>query len=307
MSTQVIIRRPTDFDVLAVIETKQNLATSTRSKYKRVLGGYLKAGLDPFNAGQLAAYASGLSHSQRAFLSAAVVAYTSALIDHAKAGAHPGNVGDVQATIFRAEALQNAVKTERQKGQKSHTWLSQQQVKALLDTCSDNLRGKRDRLALGLLVATGLRRTEATSLTFGDVLYKPVEGKMRAVLAVKGKGAKDREVPIRDTLAAAVDEWLAITGSQERILRSFDRRGDLRDSLSDAGLYNIVMAHGAQIGKPELRPHDLRRTYAQLGYDAGVPIAQISILLGHASIRTTQLYLNLDLNLETTVSDFVPF
>jgi len=54
------------------------------------------------------------------------------------------------------------------------------------------------------------------------------------------------------------------------------------------------------------RPHDLRRTYAQLGYNAGVPITQISVLLGHSSIKTTQEYLNLNLDLESTASDFVP-
>ena len=46
---------------------------------------------------------------------------------------------------------------------------------------------------------------------------------------------------------------------------------------------------------------------AQLGYEAGVPITQISKLLGHATVATTQRYLNLDLDLETTISDFIPF
>ena len=55
------------------------------------------------------------------------------------------------------------------------------------------------------------------------------------------------------------------------------------------------------------QPHDLRRTYAQLGYQAGIPVTLISRLLGHAAIATTQRYLNLDLDLETTVSDVIPF
>jgi integrase len=53
--------------------------------------------------------------------------------------------------------------------------------------------------------------------------------------------------------------------------------------------------HGAAIGIPGLAPHDLRRTYAQIGYDAGVPITQIAVLLGHNSVATTQRYLDLDL------------
>jgi integrase len=60
------------------------------------------------------------------------------------------------------------------------------------------------------------------------------------------------------------------------------------------------------IGIEKISPHDLRRTYAQLGYEAGVRITQISTLLGHAHVATTQKYLDLNLDLETTASDFIP-
>ena len=76
--------------------------------------------------------------------------------------------------------------------------------------------------------------------------------------------------------------------------------------LCAVDVFRIVRKHGAMIGLPELAAHDLRRTYAQLGYEAGVSITQISRLLGHASVATTQRYLNLDLDLDTTVSDFIP-
>jgi integrase len=58
-------------------------------------------------------------------------------------------------------------------------------------------------------------------------------------------------------------------------------------------LFRLVNKYGRKMGKPELAPHDLRRTYAQLGYEAGVSITQISQLLGHTNVATTQLYLNL--------------
>jgi len=63
---------------------------------------------------------------------------------------------------------------------------------------------------------------------------------------------------------------------------------------------------GPRVGVPGLDPHDLRRDYAQLGFDSGIPITQISALLGHESVKTTQTYLNLSLDLETTASDFIP-
>ena len=70
--------------------------------------------------------------------------------------------------------------------------------------------------------------------------------------------------------------------------------------MSAQALFNLARKYGSLIGKPDLAPHDLRRTYAQIAYEAGVPITQISRLLGHESIETTQRYLNLDLDLETT-------
>lgn len=300
----IIPRQP---DVLSIISGAGHLAQSTKEKYSRTVSRYLDAGGDLFDAEQLAAYADGLSDSGRAFLKAAVKLVTDRLASQVKGVASPENVDAVQATLYRVESLQEAITTRTSKGRKAHTWLSQAQVKALLETCDGSIRGKRDRLALGLLVAAGLRRQEAVELTFPDVKLQPVKGKMRTVLDVKGKGAKNRVVPISDRLANAIDEWAGVVGNAGPILRSVSQGGDVGESLSAVGLFHVVQEHGAAIGKPELAPHDLRRTYAQLGYEAGVPITQISKLLGHASVSTTQRYLNLDLDLTTTVSDFVPF
>ena len=77
-------------------------------------------------------------------------------------------------------------------------------------------------------------------------------------------------------------------------------------SMSSVAIFRLINKYGNLIGVPGLAPHDLRRTFSQLGYEAGVPITQVSKLLGHANVATTQRYLNLDLNLESTASDFVP-
>jgi site-specific recombinase XerD len=177
----------------------------------------------------------------------------------------------------------------------------------LLDTCdTDTTPGKRDKILLGLLTGAGLRREELAGLTFEDIILQPVAGRVRTVLNVTGKGAKDRIIPINDRLAAAVEEWHTIVGNGY-VARSITKGGVIGDSISTVGVFNIVNKAGEAIGKPELAPHDLRRTYAQLGYEAGVSITQISQLLGHADVATTQRYLNLDLDLTTTVSDFIPF
>ena len=124
---------------------------------------------------------------------------------------------------------------------------------------------------------------------------------------MKGKGAKDRVIPVNAILAAKLYEWRQLAGG-EYIARAMLRKSktQLAESMSAVAIFHLVNKYGKQIGKPGLAPHDLRRTYAQLGYNAGVPITQISVLLGHSSVKTTQEYLNLNLDLESTASDFVP-
>ncbi len=154
-------------------------------------------------------------------------------------------------------------------------------------------------------MGAGLLRDELAALRFDDIAQVPTSGATRTVLNIRGKGAKRRVVPVGRDLAATLADWRWRVGGGQ-VARSVAKGGALGEKLSAVGIFYIVRSAGQAIGAPALAPHDLRRTYAQLGYQAGVPITQISKLLGHSSITTTQRYLNLDLNLSQTVSDFVP-
>lgn len=295
-------------DILVMIESHPKLQPTTKAQYKKAISNYLATGQSLGDAQALANYATTLPKSSRAFLKAAIRLWGDDLARQAKAGATPENVNAVTATVYRLEALNEAIQVEATKGQKAHSWLSQSEVKRLLDSCNlKTIQGKRDKIILGLLVGAGLRREELVNLTFADVIIQPIAGKFRTVLNVHGKGAKDRIVPINDRLAAALDEWGAVVGNAGAVARSISKGGAIGESLSAIGIFEIVRSAGAAIDRPELAPHDLRRTYAQLGYEAGVSITQISRLLGHSNVATTQRYLNLDLDLATTVSDFIPF
>ena len=69
---------------------------------------------------------------------------------------------------------------------------------------------------------------------------------------------------------------------------------------------DLTKRYGAYIDMPKLAPHDTRRTFAELARLAGIDLLQISILLGHKSIETTRLYLNVEVDLQRTASDFIP-
>jgi integrase len=300
---------------LALIQGAE-LADSTKVKYTRIVGEYLSTGRDLLDAGALGDFARGLSNSRRSHLRAAVKIYTDRLRDLMNATADPMGENAVEQAARmeladrRYESLVKAIQVKQPKGKKTHTWLSQAQVRAMYQATGAGIEGERDRVALGLLVAAGLRREEAVTLTFDDIKLQPFkdkkgEAKMRTVLAVTGKGAKDRPVPISDHLANLIDTWGRRVGATGPIIRSLGRNREPGESMSAVALFKLVRRYGRAIGKPDLAAHDLRRTFAQQGLEAGIPLTQISILLGHSSLDTTRKYLNLQLDIESTISDFI--
>lgn len=302
MQTALTTTSPLDLSAI----DRANLQPSTRAKYKREIEAMSAAGVNPANHAALQQYADGLKSSRKQFLKSALRLMVQGIEQDMKAGATPQNLKQTQAALLRLEAMRSAVQVPQHKGTKAHTWLSQMQVKDLTALCDNTLEGKRDWIVLGLLLGAGLRREELAGLTFDAVKQQPTKGgKMRTVIEVTGKGNKSRVIPIQDKLAAHLNEWRDITGGGY-IARSLGMKKELGDSMSAVAIFQLVNRYGKRIGIDELAPHDLRRTFAQLGYEAGVPITQISTLLGHSSVATTQRYLNLSLDLETTASDFIP-
>lgn len=283
-----------------------DLSPWTKYKYRRELAALKFAGINPLDYQALTEYAAGLKSSRRAFLKSALRLVSMGYEQDMKAQATPANVAAVQAGIFRLESMRDAVKVQTHKGTKPHTWLTQKQVTEITGLCGDDLEGKRDWIVLGLLLGAGLRREELKWLTFDELKKIPGKrGKLRDVLEVKGKGAKDRVIPIKKLLADRLRAWKKIAGDGF-VARSLGMKKQLGKSMSSVAIFQLVNKYGNKIGLPQLAPHDLRRTYAQLGYESGVTITQMSTLLGHSSVATTQKYLDLSLDLETTASDFIP-
>jgi integrase len=308
MATQLIPAdqtTPIDFDFSAI--DRADLQPSTKKQYKQAIKLMVAAGVNPSNYKALQAYADGLKQSGKQFLKSALRMATEDFEQEMKASARPETVQATQAAIMRLDAMRGAVIVPTAKGKKTHTWLSAKEVKDITALCDSSVPGKRDWIILGLLLGAGLRREELAGLKFSAMMQQPTRTGTRWVLSVKGKGAKDRTIPINDTLAKRLQEWQELAGG-EYIARSMVRKSktQINGRMSAVAIFQLVSKYGAKIGRQGLAPHDLRRTYAQLGYNAGVPITQISILLGHSSVNTTQRYLNLDLDLETTASDFIP-
>ena len=292
------------FDFSAI--QNADLSPNTRYRYQQTLQAYLDTGAQVSDYQALQAYALTLCKSNRSFLKAAVRLISKEYELFLKGAATPENVDAVQASVYRLEAMNSAIKVKADKGKIVHTWLTPAQVREMLSHCSGtDLRSLRDWLILALLVGAGFRPDGLTRLTFADLKELPNGNGPRYVLQVSGKGKKHRVIPIQHVLGYKMRMFAGLVGSG-LVARSLGRNNIPGESISGQAVLDLVRKYGALINVPGLEPHDLRRTFAQIGYDAGIPITQLSLLLGHSNTAVTERYLNIQLNLENTVSDFVP-
>jgi site-specific recombinase XerD len=178
----------------------------------------------------------------------------------------------------------------KQQGVRAGNWLSKAQAEALINRPDASTRkGKRDRAVLALLVGCGLRRGEAVALTTKHVEQR--DGRW-VILDLRGKHNRLRTIPVPGWVKLAVDLWMEAAAITEgRLLRSVNRHGRiLGSSLSPQAVLALVRFYGKELGM-KIQPHDLRRTCAKLCRAGGGELEQIQLLLGHASITTTERYL----------------
>jgi site-specific recombinase XerD len=145
---------------------------------------------------------------------------------------------------------------------------------------------KRDRAILQCLWSCGVRRAELVGLDLTDV---DLDG--RQLRVVKGKGNKDRYVPMTPEAAAAMRAYLAVRPNVS-VPAFFVGRGDRR--LSAAGVYKIVRTYMETAGISEYAsPHTWRHTVATLMRERGADLLFLKEFLGHESTATTEIYTKL--------------
>lgn len=162
------------------------------------------------------------------------------------------------------------------------------QVESLLGAPSaEDPLGIRDRALLELLYATGARVSEAVGLDVDDLAHGDV-------LRLRGKGSKERIVPIGSFARAAVDAYLtrvrpglAVKGRASARLFLGARGAPL--SRQSAWLIIRAAAENAHI-TAEVSPHTLRHSFATHLLQGGADVRVVQELLGHASVATTQIY-----------------
>ncbi|MEA3307939.1 MAG: tyrosine recombinase [Chloroflexota bacterium] len=147
--------------------------------------------------------------------------------------------------------------------------------------------GLRDHALFETLYATGLRATEAVTLTIRDIDFE--EQRVRCL----GKGERERFIPIHKMALEAIRHYLQdgrpflLCGTTEESL-FLNQRGE---QLTRQGLWFIIQQHAHAVGLGDkVTPHTLRHTFATHLLDGGADLRELQQFLGHASITTTQIY-----------------
>lgn len=152
-----------------------------------------------------------------------------------------------------------------------------------------SLRSWRDRAIAGLMLWCGLRSCEVLGLDVTDV---DIGGRW---VTVTGKGGKQRRVPLDADVASVIDVYLLAERPESTSDRLFlVAKGPHRwQGLTPAGLRTIFRYHRKLTGVAGGHPHALRHTFGTVLAEAGVDLAVMQALLGHAHVDTTARYVHL--------------
>jgi integrase len=221
------------------------------------------------------------------------------------------------------------VKGVKQEGVRAGNWLTAAEAEQLINTPVYRwqreeiplFKAVRDQAVLAVMIGTGLRRAEVASLTWEMVQQR--DGRW-AIIDLVGKRGRVRSVGIPPWVKIALDRWAEAVGlSQGRIFHALNKDGSLAGSvrtkggfqtdghLSPQAMYNLVKEHVLAAGFTDrqgyaaIAAHDLRRTAAALALNGGADLRQIQQMLGHASITTTERYLEPMRSLQVTAGDFI--
>jgi len=173
--------------------------------------------------------------------------------------------------------------------------LSQQDIEALIEAArieaGESAEGMRLLCMLEILYAAGLRVSELVTLPLAAARSRD------AFLIVKGKGSKERLVPLNPSARAAIRDYLVVRGQflsagarlGERYL--FPSRGG-QGHLTRQRCYQLLkeLAPKAGLDPEKLSPHVLRHAFATHLVEGGADLRSVQTLLGHSDIATTQIY-----------------
>lgn len=162
----------------------------------------------------------------------------------------------------------------------------------LLDSLpAENPLQIRNKVMMEVLYATGLRISELLGLTIHDIIYT------EKVILVRGKGSKQRYVPLLENVLEQLTAYIA---NVRPILLKYKKNdfiflNNAGNKMSRMGFWKILQKAVLEAGlKKDVTPHTFRHSFATHLLEAGVNLRIVQTLLGHSSLNTTQIYTHVD-------------
>ena len=248
-----------------------SLAESTRRAYAADLRGLedwlepREIGVEEIDVRVLVDYASELGRARNGLAPATIARKLAAVRSFLRFTLGPTRVPDASLGPRRPQRLPEAPK--------------RQEVEAIVDAVGgDGALGLRNRALVELVYSAGLRSAEAVGLDLADVDFD------QELVRVRGKGGKERVVPLGEEAAHIVARYLR------------EARPELARGANDA---LFLSARGRRLDTSTLRrlvphPHRLRHSFATHLLEGGADLRTIQELLGHSSLSTTQVYSHVD-------------
>jgi integrase/recombinase XerD len=278
---------PLIVDFLAYIELERGFSQNTREAYRRDLlqfGEYLdRHGLSVVETahGDLAAFLSELTTGQEPAAASTLSRKAACLRSFHRHLRREGVIEHDPTAQLRGP----------RKSQRLPRVLSREEVAKLLEQPrGTDPRALRDRALLEAMYACGLRASEAVELRLEDIDLD------EQILRARGKGAKERLVPIGRQALTALRAYstrgrpaLVGVNTERRLFVNRSGRG-----LSRQGLYKIIKGHARSAGlEHKMSPHTLRHSFATHLLAGGCDLRSLQEMLGHADLSTTQVYTHL--------------
>jgi site-specific recombinase XerD len=199
------------------------------------------------------------------------------------------------------------------KAAQSPKWLDKQEQYALQRAVEKDLQlaqlrypkrwvtRRRDASIVNFMLNTGLRLGEVIQLGLEDVEISERKGK---VLVRRGKGNKERVVPLNAEAREAVTEWLKVRPASSSQILWLPVESVTDEGLTPRAVQRVLKRYGQEAGIENLTPHVMRHSFAKNLANKGVGVEKIALLLGHENLNTTQIYIKPDFkDLERALED----
>lgn len=161
--------------------------------------------------------------------------------------------------------------------------------------------GLRDRAILELMYASGLRVSEAVTLKISDVDLDA------GILTCKGKGNKQRKVPLGRSAVEWTRSYLALRRKRENVEIKNLFINNLGTPITRQTIFYFIKNYAEKAGLEDVSPHTLRHSFATHLLQRGADSRSVQAMLGHADISTTQIYTHItDTHLRRTYEKFHP-